>query len=103
VGPIEVGLPLQILLLLRKSRLIILQLSSGNVDPRLKVARIDLEEQVALPDWLIVSDGNLYNRTRDSRCDADDVGTDLAISGPGIFDITRIKGDGRPDSQANNC
>jgi hypothetical protein len=78
VGPIEVGLPLQILLLLRKSRLIILQLSSGNVDLRLKVARVDLEEQVALPDLLIVSDGNLYNRTRDSRCDADDVGTDLA-------------------------
>jgi hypothetical protein len=88
---VEVSLALQVLLLLCESRLVVLYLPRGNVDSRLKVARIDLEEQVTLAHWLIISDGNPYNWTGDSRCDADNVCPNLAISRPGIFYVSRVE------------
>jgi hypothetical protein len=84
----KVGLPIQVLLLLLESRFIILNLASGNVDLCLKVARVDLKKQIALPYLLVVSDRNMYDRTRDPRCDTDDVRSDLAISSPGIFNVS---------------
>jgi hypothetical protein len=98
----KVGLPIQVLLLLLESRLIVLNLARGYVDLRLKVARVYLKKQFPLPFWLVVSDPNLYNRTRDPRCDADDVGSDLAIPSPGILDISRVQRNGRPDSETDN-
>src|ERR1700758_1741819 len=95
----KVGLPTQVLLLLLESRFIVLNLASGYVDLRLKVARVYLKKQIPLPYWLVVSDPNLYDRTRDPRCDADDVGSDLAIPSPGILDISRVQRKGPPDSQ----
>ena len=93
----KLGLPLQVLLLLFESRFIVLNLASCNVDLRLKVARVDLKKQISLPYLLVVSDRNMYDWTRDPRCDADDVSSDLAIPGPGIFNVSRVKGNGRPD------
>jgi hypothetical protein len=98
----KVGLPIQVLLLLLESRFIILNLASGYVDLRLKVAWVHLKKQIPLPYWLVVSDPNLYDRTRDPRCDADDVGSDLAIPSPGIHDISRVQRNGCPDSETDN-
>ena len=103
MGSVEVGLPLQILLSLRESRLSILHLPSGNVDLRLKVLRIDLEEQVSLLHLLVVSDSNPYDGTGNARCDLDNVCANLAISRPGIFDVTRVERKARPAGQANNA
>jgi hypothetical protein len=89
-------LPLQVLLLLLETRFIILNLASGNVDLRLKVARVDLKKQISLPYLLVISHRNMYDRTRDPRCDADDVRSDLPIPGPGIFNLSRIEGNGCP-------
>src|SRR5580704_19635765 len=91
MGSVEVGLPLQILLSLRESRLRILHLPSGHVGLRLKVVRIDLKEQVSLLYLLVVSDRHPYNGTGNARCDLDNVCPNLAISGPRIFDVTRVE------------
>jgi len=98
----KVGLPIKVLLLLLESRFIVLNLASGYVDLRLKVARVYLEKQIPLPYRLVVSDPNLDDRTRDPRCDADDVGSDLAIPSPGILYISRVQRNGRPDSETDN-
>jgi hypothetical protein len=87
----ELGLPLQVLLLLLESCFIILNLASGNVDLRLKVAWVDPKKQIALPHLLVVSDRNLYDRARDPRCDTDYIRSDLAIPRPGIFNVSRIE------------
>ena len=102
MGSVEVGLPLQILLLLRKSRLGILQLPSSNVDLRLTVVRVDLEEQVPLLYLLVVPDSNPYNWTGNARCDLDNVCANLGISCPWIFDVTRVERKACPAGQANN-
>jgi hypothetical protein len=101
-SPVKIGLPIQILLLLLESRFTILNLTTRNVDLRLKVVRVDLKKQIALPDLLVVSDRNMYNRTRDPRSDADDVGSDLAVSSPRICNVSRVEGNGCPDGQNNN-
>jgi hypothetical protein len=49
----KVGLPIQVLLLLLESRLIVLNLARGYVDLRLKVARVYLKKQFPfLSGWL---------------------------------------------------
>jgi hypothetical protein len=102
MGSVELRLPLQILLLLRECRLSIFYLPSSNADLRLEVVRIDLEEQVTLLYLLVISNRNPYNRTRNSRCDLDNVCADLAISCPGILAVTRVEGKARPAGQTNN-
>jgi hypothetical protein len=70
---------------------VIVNLAHDDVDPGLKVGRIDLEKQISLAQLLVVSDRHLNNRTRHPRGDTNDVRTDLAISGPGLLDISEIE------------
>ena len=71
-------------------------------DLGLKVGRIDLEKQISLAQLLVVSDRNVNNRTRYPRGDANDVCSDLAISGPGLPDVPTIERDSCPTREANN-
>src|ERR1700741_5208720 len=98
----KVGLPIQVLLLLLESRFIVLNLASGYVDLRLKVARIYLKKQIPLPYRLVVCDPERDEWPRDPRCNTDDVGLDLAIPSPRILDISRVQRNGHPDTETDN-
>ena len=54
---------------------------------------------VALMHRLVIVDRHANDRTGDARGDADDVGADLAIAGPGSLQVAVIKGPGRPGGQ----
>ena len=99
-SPVQLGLPLQVLGLLREVRFGGLNLAFGHVDLGLKVCRVDLKEQVALVHRLIVPDPHADDRAGNPRGDADDIGADLAISRPGILQVAVVEGDGRPNRQA---
>jgi hypothetical protein len=72
------------------------------IDPSLKVAWVDLEEQIPPSQLLIVSHRNVDDRTRYSGGDPDDIRAHLAISGPGILNVSGVEGNRCPDRQANN-
>jgi hypothetical protein len=89
-------------LLLFQRRLVILNLARGQVDPGLKIGRVDLEKQVSLVQLLVVLDRNVNDRTRHPRGDPDDIGSDLPIPGPGILDVSVVERASRPSRQANH-
>ena len=99
---IEVGLPIEILLLLFQSRFIILNLAGGNVDLGSKIRRVNLEKQISLAQLLVIMDRNVNDRPRNPRSDTDDSRPDLAISGPGMLNVSEIERDSCPERQANN-
>src|SRR4029077_18278653 len=70
-------------------------------DLGLKVGRVDLEEQVALVHRLVIPDRHADDRAGNPRGDADDVGTDLAIAGPGVLQVAVVEGGRRPSRQAH--
>src|SRR6202047_3332873 len=49
---------------------------------------------------LVIVDRHANDRTGDPRGDADDVGADLAIAGPGSLQVAIVKGPGRPGGQS---
>src|SRR5258707_1831602 len=99
---IEVGLPIEILLLLFQSRFIILNVAGGNVDLGLKIGRVNLEKQISLAQLLVIMDRNVNDRPRNPRSDTDDIRSDLAISGPGMLNVSKIERESCPERQANN-
>jgi hypothetical protein len=90
------------LLLLLQIRFVILKLARCNVDLGLKIGRVDLEKQISFPQLLVVMDRNVNDRTRYPRSDTNDIRSDLAISGPGMLNVSEIERDSCPERQANN-
>jgi hypothetical protein len=85
-----------------QSRFIILSLACGNVDLGLKIGRIDLEKQISLTQLLIIMDRDANDRPRYPRGYTNDIRSDLAISRPGMLNVSEIERDSRPERQANN-
>ncbi len=59
---IEIGLPIEILLLLFQVRFVIKDLAGSLVEPRLEIGRIDLKKQIPLFHLLVIMDRNMNNR-----------------------------------------
>ena len=53
-------------------------------------ARVDLEQQVALLDELVVDDRQLDDRAGDARRDLDHLGHHLAVPGPGVGHVVPV-------------
>jgi hypothetical protein len=68
----------------------------------LKIGRVNLEKQISLAQLLVVVDRNVNDRPRYPRGDTDDIRSDLAISGPGMLNVSEIERDSCPERQANN-
>ena len=83
LGFVELGLAVEILLGLYGFGLGLLELGDAIIDISLIRRWIDLEEQIAFLDLLVVVDGNLDDRPGDPAGNADNVGADLRIPGPG--------------------
>jgi hypothetical protein len=90
------------LLLLFQSCFVILNVARGNIDLGLKIRRVDLEKQISLAQLLVIMDRNVNDRPRYPRGNTDDIRSDLAISGPGMLNVSDIERDSCPERQANN-
>jgi hypothetical protein len=96
----QIGFSIEILLFLDEIRIRVGNGRLGRFQGRLVIGRIDFKQKITGLDLLIVVDRNVDDRAGDARRNTNDIGSDLAIAGPGSVTYFRYRNQAAPAAMA---